>query len=86
VVSRDGAKIMQTVRKVGGNLQAVAQIEIFREIWDSGRSEGSKKRTKEGRVKTRLSFRTVCKRFATRENCSKIAGFERNVKKTVSRK
>ena len=57
-------KALQTVRKVGGKLQAVAQIEIFRQIWDSRGS--SRKQTKEGRVKTRLSFRTVCLRIAHR--------------------
>jgi hypothetical protein len=49
----------QAVRKLGEILQAMAQSEIFRDFFASERSEGSKKRTKRARVKTRRSFHTA---------------------------
>ena len=53
-------KTFQTVRKLGESLRPAAQKETYRKIFDSGRSQGSKKRTKEDRVKTRRRVHTVC--------------------------
>ena len=55
VLARGRAKIMQTVGKLSGISRTVAMSENSPEFFNSGRPEGSKRRTKVGRVKTRAS-------------------------------
>src|SRR5271170_6838301 len=56
------------MRKPDEILQSGARSEIPRDLFNSEGSEGSKKRTKRGRVKTPASFRTVCLIYA----CARI--------------
>lgn len=56
---REGQQWVEAVRKLREILQATAQSEISRDFFDSERSEASKKRTKQGHVKTLGSFYTA---------------------------
>ena len=49
----------EAVRKLSKILQTIAQSKIFRDFFSSKRSEGSKKRTKRIRLKSRRSFYTA---------------------------
>jgi hypothetical protein len=55
----EGQQRVEAVWKLSEILQTNEQSKIFRDFFDSERSKASQERTKQARVKTRLSFYTA---------------------------